>query len=474
MDISKELKDIVEKKNDIIKLINDEVWDYAELGFQEFKSAKLFEELLEKEGFTVNSGIGGMPTAFEATYGSGKPVIGITAEYDALPVLSQKSEVTEFSPVMKDACGHGCGHNSLGAASFGAAIAVKEYMKKHNIKGTVKLIGCPSEEKGNSKTFLAREGYFDDLDAAFTNHPADNNSIWGMSTLANVSVVFKFKGVTSHAAASPQLGRSALDSVEIMNIGVNYLREHVIPEARMHYAYLDVGGNAPNVVQATASVHYMLRAPKSSQVSEIYERVQNIAKGAALICGTEVEIDFYAGLSDYIPNKSLSKVLHDSMHEIGAPVLDESEYALAKKYYESLSELDKKNTVRLYSSKLGDKIASTIKDKPIISEILPLEIVETAMPGSTDVGDLSYVTPTAMLKMATTAAGTPAHSWQMTGQGKTSYAMKAVNFAAASMALATIKAMENPELLKTAREELNSQTGGKYICPIPEDINPKL
>lgn len=464
----------IESKFQLTEEINRRIWDYAELGLQEHKSVELFSKLLEQEGFKVKKNIAGMPTAFEASFGNGKPIVGIMAEYDALPNLSQEAGSTTHIPVVENSSGHGCGHNSLGAASFGAALAVKDYMVDNNLNGTIKLFGCPSEEKDNGKTFMARDGYFDDLNAAFTWHPGDKNGTWGLSSLANVSVVFHFKGKTAHAAAAPHLGRSALDSAEIMSIGVNYLREHVIPEARIHYAYLDVGGNAPNVVQGTASVHYYIRAPKVYQVLEIYERIKDIAKGAALICGTESSYELYTGLSDYMPNKVLTKVLHESMVEFGPPEFDENDFKLAREFFNTLSKGEQDNAKKYLVDNYSKERGESILEKPLHTEIAPFEILPIAVPGSTDVGDLSYVAPTAQLTMSTTALGTSPHTWQMTAQGNTSIALKGVKAAAGAMALASIKIMENPEIAKEAKEELIAKTGGKYTCPIPKDLKPKI
>lgn len=300
---------VIEEKKDLIVKVSDEIFDYAELGFHEFKTAALYEKVLKEEGFQVEMGLGGMPTAFKAVYGEGKPVIGLLAEYDALPELSQVGGSTMRVPTEdENPDGHGCGHNLLGAGAFAAALAMKKYLEENPGKGTVILFGCPSEEKGNGKTIMARDGIFEGVDAALTWHPSDMNEVCTVSSLANVSVFFRFKGVTSHAAASPEQGRSALDAAELMSVGVNYLREHIIPEARIHYAYRDVGGIAPNVVQGHSCVHYFVRAPKSWQVQEIYKRVIDVAEGAAKMTGTEMTYELYAGLSDYVPNHVLSEL----------------------------------------------------------------------------------------------------------------------------------------------------------------------
>lgn len=467
-----QVKQYLDDKFELIEEINDKIWNYAEVGLEENRSVKLYEEILTNEEFDFKSNIAGMPTAFVATYGSGKPVIGITAEYDALPGLSQEAGLAQQKPIKDDESGHGCGHNSLGAAAFGGALAVKEYLKNNKVSGTIKLFGSPSEEKDNGKTFMAREGYFDDLDAAYTWHPKDTNEVWSGSSLANISVIFNFKGKTSHAAISPHLGRSALDSAEIMNIGANYLREHIIPEARMHYAYHDVGGTAPNVVQGSAKVHYLIRAPKTEQVLSIFERLKDVAKGAALITGTESSFDILTGLSDYIPNPTLSTVLHDAMVDFGPPEFNENDFSQAREFLNSLDK-EEQNKLELDLKKTyGNEKAMSMLENPLDTEIQPLQIPGESTPGSTDVGDLSYVTPTAQLYMATTALGTPLHTWQMVAQGNTPTALKGVKAASGALALASIHLIEHPSVAEEAREELNNITDGKYVCPIPEDVQP--
>lgn len=474
MTLKTKVESYLKDKQDLIKEVNEKIWHYAEVGLEEEKSVALYKKLLVQESFDVEMGIAGMPTAFVATYGSGKPVIGITAEYDALPQLSQEAGKAEKSPVQKGGHGHGCGHNSLGAAAFGAALATKEYLKEHNVSGTIKLFGCPSEEKDNGKTFMAREGYFDDVDSAFTWHPMDRNIAWSFRSLANISVVFNFKGQTSHAAASPHLGRSALDSVEVMNVGVNYLREHIIPEARVHYAYVDVGGTAPNVVQGTASVHYYIRAPKVSQALEIFERVKDVAKGAALMSGTTTSYEVQTGLSDFIPNPTLTKEVQDAMELYGSPQFSEEDFELAKAFHNSLSEEEKQNIKQDLTKMYGREKAEQMIQRPLHMDIMPLVMSDHAMPGSTDVGDVSYVTPTAQFTMATTALGTSPHTWQMTAQGHTSIALKGVEAAAGVMAIASIRVLEDPSIAEKAKKELYEETGGTYVCPIPEDVQPNV
>lgn len=465
----------IDSRQDAIVTLSDRIFDCAETGFKEVKTVKLYEEALKKEGFEVEMGISGMPTAFRASYGTGKPVIGILAEYDALPELSQVGGCTERVPAKgENPDGHGCGHNLLGAGAFAAAVAVKDYIKEHPECGTVKLFGCPSEEKGNGKVFMARDGVFDEVDAAFTWHPGDNNSVATYSSLANVSVFFNFKGVTSHAAAAPEQGRSALDAAELMSVGVNYLREHVIQEARIHYAYRDVGGIAPNVVQGHSRVHYFIRAPKSWQVQEIYKRVVDVAEGAAKMTGTEMTYELYAGLSDYVPNKVLSGVLHEAMEEIGAPDFDEKDFTLAREFFHACTEAELESKRAGLKKAYGAEKAEAIEENPLHTEIAPLVWKGAVLPGSTDVGDASYVMPTAQLSEATATMGTAAHTWQMTAHGNTSIAHKAMLTAGKSMALAALKVMEDPELIAKARAEWKEETGGVYHCPVPAEIGPRL
>lgn len=470
------VSDVVDAKRKLIVNVSDQIFDFAETGFHEFKTTKLYQEVLEQEGFQVVMGIAGMPTAFRAEYGSGKPVIGFLAEYDALPELSQKGGCTTRMPADgENPDGHGCGHNLLGAGAFAAALAVKAYLEQNPGKGTVVLFGCPSEEKGNGKTIMAREGIFSCLDAAITWHPSDTNSVAAYSTLANVSAFFHFKGVTSHAAASPEQGRSALDAAELMSVGVNYLREHVIPEARIHYAYRDVGGIAPNVVQGTSCVHYFVRAPKSWQVKEIYQRVIDVAEGAAKMTGTQMTCELYAGLSDFIPNHTLSQIMYEAYEEIGAPPFDEEDFALARKFLnETSSEAELATKRAVFQKKFGAEKVETLMERPLDTRITPLAWTGQVLAGSTDVGDASYVVPTAQLGAATATLGTAAHTWQMTAHGNTEIAHKAMLTAGKVMALTGIRLYEEPDRLKEIREEWMAETGGTYECPIPPELAPRL
>ena len=321
---------VASKAEDTIRLAKD-IWSFAELSYEEYKSAAVLKEALAKEGFVIDDGIAGIPTAFTATYkvGSGRPVMALLAEYDALDGLSQKAGLTEPEPVSPGGAGHGCGHNLLGAGCYSAAVALKDYLVSQNRDGSVVFFGCPAEEGAGSKQFIARAGYFDDVDFAYTWHPSTQNEVASKGSVAIMGANFVFDGISAHAGGSPHLGRSALDAVELMNVGVNYMREHMIDAARVHYAYSDAGGTAPNVVQSHAVIKYEVRAPKVSQVQELFARVVDIAKGAALMTGTQMSFEITMAFSDYTPNKTLARVMDECLGELGAPDWDDSDFELA-------------------------------------------------------------------------------------------------------------------------------------------------
>ena len=304
-----EIVNSIENKREAYIQAACEIWDNPELCFHEDRAAAILVKLLEGAGFAVKKGVAGMCTAFVAEYGSGSPVIGIMGEYDALPGLSQESGCTERKPIVEGGPGHGCGHNLLGTAGVAAVVAMKEYMEAHGVKGTIRYYGCPAEEGGGGKAYMAREGVFDDLDAAFSWHPSRWLAPWMLKLNASLGCTFTFTGKASHAASAPQMGRSALDACELMNVGANYLREHISSEAKLHYAYLDAGGTAPNIVQAHAKLKYQFRAPTVEEAIDIRSRVEDIARGAALMTGTQVEIQYNEGYSNYVPNTALTKVM---------------------------------------------------------------------------------------------------------------------------------------------------------------------
>ena len=461
----------IEEKRDKWISMSSKIWNFAETRFDEFRSADLICHALESEGFSVQKGLAGMDTAFVGSFGSGSPVVALLGEYDALSGLSQKGGVTISEPVDLGGNGHGCGHNLLGTGSLAAAVALKEMMEQEGLQGTVKYFGCPAEEGGSGKTYMARSGCFHDVDFALSWHPWTTNTILPGNSLANYQVYYKFKGKSAHAALQPHLGRSALDAVELMNVGVNYLREHIIPEARVHYAITNTGGFAPNVVQAEAEVLYLIRAPKTPQVHEIYERVCNIAKGAALMTGTEVEIVFDKACSNLIPNVTLNAKLAEMFEEVGVPTYTEEEINFAKQLHATLADEDKANEI----SKFPKEVASKVKDKAIFDMIYPYsdEIADAPLGGSTDVGDVSWIVPTAQIGTACWVLGTPAHTWQVVSIGSTSIGHKGMLQAGKVLAGTALEFLKNPKLIEQAKQELKERLGDDvYVNPIPVGVSP--
>ncbi|WP_174614516.1 M20 family metallopeptidase [Virgibacillus ihumii] len=454
------------------KEVSSFIYNHPETRFEEYTSAEYLAKECEKQGFTVNQNVANIETAFSATYGSGQPVIGFLGEFDALSGLGQKPNETSYQSTEPDV-GHGCGHNLLGTGAFAAACAVKSYLKANNFPGTVKFFGCPGEEGGSGKTFMVREGVFEGVDAALTWHPSPANAIMSLSSLANYQVFFKFKGTAAHAANVPHLGRSALDAVELMNVGVNYMREHVIPEARIHYAVTNTGGISPNVVQANAEVLYLIRAPKVKQVDEMYKRICKIAEGAAMMTETEVTVEFDKACSNYIQNRSLEKLLYQNLKEIGAGSPSESEKAFAKEIWSTFKESEQENYLDPMTGfgYMGD--GSEFDGKYLADTISPYVESRGILAGSTDVADVSWVVPTAQLTSATSALGTALHTWQMTSQGLSNYANRGMLRAAASMALTGINLFESEEDLNNVKTEFQHfRKKNDYTNPIPKGVSP--
>ena len=414
-----------------------EIWNNAELGYKEKKSTTLLQKTLKEEGFAVQAGVADIPTAFVATYGSGLPVIGILAEFDALPGLAQKA-VPEKSGIDGQAGGHGCGHHLFGTASVAAGIAIKNLMKENKFTGTIKIFGCPAEEGGSGKVYMVRAGLFKDVDVAIHWHPDAENRITMTSALANSSAKFRFYGLSAHAAGAPERGRSSLDAVESMDYMVNLMREHVPQETRIHYV-ITQGGKAPNVVPDFAEVYYYVRNPKRDQVKEIFERVVTVAKAAAYGTETKMEYEIIGGTHDLLLNKTLADAMQVNLEKVGGVKYTEEEKAFATKIQSTFNFA--------YPSILS---ADSIK---------PLKIVMDAGGGSTDVGDVSYVVPTVGLRAATWAPGTPAHSWQAVACGGTEIGTKGMMVAAKTMAMTAIDLFTNPTLITKAKEEFVSKKG---------------
>ncbi|MDM5197206.1 amidohydrolase [Fictibacillus enclensis] len=445
-----------------------EIWNYAELGLHEFKSSKLLADQLENEGFTIEMGVAGMPTAFVATWGTGGPVVGILGEYDALPGLSQKL-VAKKEPVIEDANGHGCGHNIYGVAAAGGAIAAKNYMQKEGIAGTIKFYGCPAEETLVGKVFMAREGVFNDADVCLTWHPNSINSLWASSSLAMNSVKFNFYGKSAHAAANPETGRSALKAAQLMDIGVNFLREHLIDEIRIHSTITN-GGGGPNVVPDKSQIWYYIRAPHRSEVEETYEKLINIAKGAALMTGTEYDIDFITGCYEMIPNKVLESVLFTNMEKVGAPSFDDDDIKFAEELTETFDKGMKEVVVKTSGA------PSELLKKVLHDEVIAPYDKGKCMSGSTDVADVSWNIPTAQFTTACAPIGTPGHSWQNVASVGSAIGKKGMLSAAKIIGLSVVELMEDDNIIAQAKEEFDAemkQKGG-YISPLPEQLKPPV
>lgn len=429
----------IDTKGDQYAGIAHKIWEFAEVGYQETKSSALLQETLTQAGFKLEKGVAGIPTAFIASYGSGKPVIAILAEFDALPGVSQDA-VPEVKSVPGRPSGHACGHHLFGTASSAAAIAVKDWMIANKKSGTIRLYGTPAEEGGSGKVYMVRDGLFKDVDIVLHWHPAAQNTASFGSSLANKSGKFRFYGVASHAAGSPERGRSALDAVEAMNNMVNMMREHVSQDTRIHYV-ITRGGEAPNVVPAFAEVYYYVRHPNRDQVVNTWERVVKAAQGAALGTETRMEYEVTGGVYDLLGNETLSKAIDQNLQAVGGYTLTDSEREFAEKIQKTFTstppKLETTNSIRTYS-----------------------EVTEKS--GSTDVGDVSYVVPTAGLSAATWVPGTAAHSWQAVAAGGMTIGNKGMMVAAKTLAATVIDLFETPSLIEAAWKEFNVRRGPDF------------
>ena len=475
----KELKqiaiDAIEKNSEIFTALSDKIWEYAELSLLEYKSAAEYVKLLAELGFEVEERIAGIDTAFLGKFGTGAPVIGILGEFDALSGLSQAGGRLEKCELVKGGTGHGCGHNLLGAGALAAAYGVKEYLQKTGKSGTVIFFGTPGEEGGAGKAFMAKEGIWRSLDAALTWHPSDANEIVGGTCNSCIQVLYKYQGVAAHAAGDPEDGRSALDAVELMNIGVQYLREHTKDDARIHYAIIDGGGFSPNVVQPTASVLYMTRSVKVSDTLELQARVDKIADGAALMTETSYERVFIDGCSNTVPNHTLEKLLYKNMCEVGVATYTDDEVAFATALKDTYKTHGLPTIAAKYDPK-AKKLISELTDggkKPLNDFVAPLYEGDYFEPGSTDVGDVSWQIPTAQINTVCFTSGAPGHSWQNVSLGRTSIAHKGLISAGKILAASAVELFESPELLKAAKEEFLIAAADGYTCPIPENEKAK-
>ena len=461
---------IDENAPEIIAL-SDAIWEYAELSMEEYKSAAYYCELLEKEGFTVERELCGIPTAFSGSFGSGSPRIGILGEFDALSGLSQVAGSTRKQSLVPGGNGHGCGHNLLGAGSFGAALAIKKAIEAGALQGTVIFYGCPGEEGCAGKTFMARDGMFRDLDAALTWHPGSTNEVTVGSYAACMQVEYSFHGVASHAAGSPDKGRSALDAAELMHVGVQFLREHMPPHSSVHYSITDGGGVSPNVVQAEAKTVFMVRSETVRKARELLHRVNNIAQGAALMTDTQVTTRQIDGTASTVSNEALEQVMYENMQQVPIPAYTQEELAFAQALHDTCpaalpGTLSATNRdIRAFVEEKTDGGKRAMNDF-----IIPYVPSTMFTPGSTDVGDVSWLTPTAQFTTATWVSGTPGHSWQNVSLGKTGIAYKGMLQAAKILAGAAADLMESPALLEKIRKEFNKNAAEGYDCPIGKEV----
>lgn len=475
VDFRDELIALIDEKREVYTGISDEIWGYAEPRFQEVESSRLQQEYLKSRGFAVKADLAGEETAFIAEFGSGKPIIAFLGEFDALSALQQEADKTERCPIEGKTNGHGCGHHLLGTGGVAAVDALKTYMEKNNLPGTIRYYGCPAEENAGGKAYLVRDGYFNDCDIALSWHPYTLNKVMkGGYHLANFRAFFTFHGISSHAAGAPELGRSALDAVEIMDIGVNYMREHMIDAARVHGAITNSGGIAPNVIPSEAQILYAIRAPKVNQVKKLYERMCDIAKGAALITGTTVTIKQVAAYSDIINNDTLNDMVQESLEKVMPIGYTEEELEYARKFQGVITDLDREGLVAM-ANEIGGKDKKTEMMEMPLWDFIVDKNTRYGGGGSSDVGDVSWVVPLGQVYTNCYAAGTAMHSWQSTAQGKSSIAHKGMLTAAKVLACVGAELLMKPELVEQARadwkDELNGET---YPNPLPEGAKPEI
>lgn len=465
---------VIEEHAGLFRAMADEIWENPELSLKEFRAAELYCGKLRELGFTVTENLCNIPTAFCGSFGSGRPVIGILGEFDALSGLSQKAGAAEPAPVTPGGNGHGCGHNLLGVGSLAAACAVKAWLEKSGGPGTVIFFGCPGEEGGAGKAFMARDGLWKKLDAALCWHPSDVNQVKTGTNNSSIQVLYKFTGKAAHAAGDPYNGRSALDAVELMNVGVQFLREHVTDDCRIHYAITDAGGVSPNVVQAKASVLYMVRANKVADSVKLQARVDDIARGAALMTGTEFERVFIDGTAELLPNFAIEQALYRNLEEIGVPEYSREDLELAAALKASYPGSGISGVYGMRDPAVAKTVRALSRDgeKPVNDFIPPLYSTTQFSPGSTDVGDVSWLTPTSQIETVCWPAGVPGHSWQIVACGKSGLAHKGMFLAAKVLAGTAVDLLSDEALLARARAEFEERSAGGYVCPIEQDAVP--
>ncbi len=467
MATNEEIQEWLEEREGRFVAVADEIWRKPQLGLGETEACALHTSEMEKEGFRITANIGGMPTAFMAEWGSGSPKIGFLGEYDALPGLSQKLQPTQ-DPEVEGGPGHGCGHNLLGTGALAATMALKAWLEETGREGTVRYYGCPAEETLIGKVYMAREGVFDDLDAAITWHPSDFNNASKGSFTAMDNIKFRFHGKTAHAAGNPEHGRSALDAVELMNTGVNYMREHVIQEARIHYVITN-GGGAPNVVPAEAEVWYYVRAPERDQVDELTARVRDIAKGAALMTGTTLEEDMQGGCYNVLPNYALADLAQSILGELGPIEFTQEEQDFAAAVVNGFPPGTREANMR------RQNLPVDLFAKPMNGDIQPVHDEGRTVGGSTDVADVSWITPTVTVLTACHPVGIPGHSWGITATAGMSIGHKGMMLAAKAMAMTGAALFLDSALIEDAQKEFMERTKDRpYKTPLAEGLKPPV
>ncbi|MET0969371.1 MAG: M20 family metallopeptidase [Tardiphaga sp.] len=468
MQNSEQIWQLVDNHRPEFEALADRIWGMPEIAYTEYRSVSEHTDMLKDLGFRVKENLAGIPTAVMGEWGEGGPIIAILGEYDALPGLSQVAGIAEHKEVVPGGHGHGCGHNLLGSAAMLAATAIKDWLAETGTPGRVRYYGCPAEEGGAAKSFMVRAGEFEGVDIAITWHPASISRVDEALSLANTRMDFQFTGRASHAAAAPHLGRSALDAVELMNVGVNYMREHMPADARIHYAMVDSGGIAPNVVQASAKVRYAVRSRDLAGMFALNERVKKVAEGAALMTETTVKMTVISAVSNKLGNTPLERAMHEAMERLGPVPFDADDRAFAAQIQATLSHEDIMNDYL----RVGMPFR---KDTPLCDFAVPFDCRGEPMVGSTDVADVSWVVPTVEARVATHAIGTPGHSWQIVAQGKSPAAHKGMVHAAKIMAATGLSALTDPTLIARAKADIRERTAKTpYVCPIPLEVNPAL
>ena len=467
MDNRNDLWRHVDANKERLIALSERVWGMPEVCYTETRSCAEHEAELVHQGFRVTKGIADIPTSVIGEAGEGGPVIAFMGEYDALPGLSQEAGVASHSPVETGGHGHGCGHNLLGSAALLAAVAMKDWLAEHKLPGRVRYYGCPAEEGGAAKAFMVRAGAFDDADVAISWHPSSWWEVAPPLALANTRADFTFTGRTAHAAAAPHLGRSALDAVELMNVGVNYMREHMPSDARVHYAVLDTGGIAPNVVQAHARVRYSIRARDLRGMLELVQRVKKIAEGAALMTETKMEMRIVSAVSDLLGNTPLEQAMHGVMEELGPPHFDDADRAFAQEIRKTLQPQE--------IASIWRTIGMEDTGAPLADSLVPMDAKRNPAIGSTDIGDVSWAVPTVQAHAPTVAIGTPFHTWQVVAQGKTPAAHTAMVHVAKAMAATGAAVLLDPALMAAAKADHKKRLGAEgYTSPLPPEVKPPL